>query len=108
MSARRRVENEWWRKILSLESGISLEHPCDPTRGRGFIVQYNAHQISNLLNAFPILSFNRILPVYPHTCAHFFWITFILILLMISSFFLAILEKFRNRIPRYFSDGDFI
>ncbi|MBA3966780.1 MAG: hypothetical protein H0X47_13625 [Nitrospirales bacterium] len=107
-SARQRVENAWWRKILSLESGISLEHPGDPTRGRGFIVQYNAHQISNLLNAFSIVPFKRILPIYPHTCAHFFWITLISFFLMFASFFLAILKKFRNQTPRYFSDGDFI
>ncbi len=64
------------RKLSSVKSGFFPELLCDPIRGRSFIGHYYAHQISNLLNAFSLLAFNRILPIYPHTCAHFFWITF--------------------------------
>lgn len=76
MEAQQRIANQYRKKNFISEIRIFSEHLFDPTRGRSFIVHYYAHQISNLLNAFSLLPFNRILPIYPHTCAHFFWITF--------------------------------
>lgn len=96
------------RKILFLKSGSFPEHLCDPTRGRSFIGHYYAHQISNLLNAFSPLPFNRILTIYPHTCSHFFWITFFHFSILFLQFILAIFKKFRNRTPRGFSHRIFI